>query len=214
MSNLIKDSGYRITTLSTYGQRRFRTYLQSVEVKRIIPQRGSRAGVALVAVLCIGIAAACGGSDLIRSFRVALAASGPLINSLVASGAIQQSDATLITRDFADGVTCADTLHRAFKAIAKDDPNAKSLKLNASVNGFRCFRVVIQRRNFEKHPKVKNAVDIADGLLASLVAFYSEPGEVIASARSARRTVSASDEKELERKLKQQVKELEEALKP
>lgn len=203
--------GYRITTLSTYGQRRFRAYLQSLEIKKAMTFRPA---VVAPLVLLIVFAAACGGTDLIRSFRVALAASGPLINSLVGSGVIKQSDATLITKDFSDGVTCADTLHVAFKAIAKDDPNAKSKKLNASVSGFRCFRLIVQRRNFEKHPKVKNAADIAEGILASLVVFYSEPGQIVASAESSTRVVSASDEKDLEAKLKRQIDELKAALEP
>jgi hypothetical protein len=164
-------------------------------------------------LLVFGIAA-CGGSDLIRTFRVALAASGPLITSLVNAGVIKETDASLITQDFSDGVACADTLHLAFKAIPKDAPDAKSRKLSASVGGFRCFRAIVQRRNFEKHPKIKNAADIAEGILASLVVFYSEPGEIVASADRSPKRVTAADEKELEKKIKQQVKELEEALKP
>ena len=201
--------GYRITTLSTYGQRRFRAYLQSLEIKKV----GLRPGAAAALGVVIVLAASCGGTDLIRTFRVALAASGPLIQSLVGSGVIKQSDATLITQDFSDGVTCADTLHVAFKSIPKDDPNAKSKKLNASVNGLRCFRVIVQRRNFEKHPKVKNAADIAEGILSSLVVFYSEPGEMVARSRSTR-TVTAVDEKDLEKKLKQQIDELKASLEP
>lgn len=169
----------------------------------------------LIPVLVITLVlAACGGSDLIRTFRVALAASGPLVNSLVASGAIQQSDASAIIGDFGDGAACADTLHTAFNAIPKDAPNAKSQKLNASVNGLRCFRQILQRRNFDKHARVKQSADIAEGILASLVVFYSEPGQIVARDRGATRAITAKDEKELEKKLKRQIEELKATLEP
>lgn len=167
----------------------------------------------LIAVLTLAvILAGCGASDLIRSFRVALAASPALVASLVESGAIKQADATAITADFTDAVQCADTLQLDFKAIAKDDPNAKPKKLSASVKGLRCFRVITQRRNFEKNPKVKNAADLAEGILATLVVFYSEPGVMINSTTV--RAVKAADEKELNKTLKDQIDELEKALKP
>jgi len=170
-----------------------------------------RRGTRLLPIVLIAMFA-CGGSNLFRTFRVALAASGPLINSLVASGALKPTDATLITQDFSDGVTCADDLQRGFAAIPKDDPNAKSAKLKVSVAGLRCFRAIAARHNFEKNPRVKNVADIADGILASLVVFYSEPGEMVLSTRS--RGPAPVDEKALEAKLKAQVKELEQSLKP
>lgn len=155
------------------------------------------------------LVASCGG-DVIRSFRAALAASGPLVESLVAAGAINQESAGAIRKDFDDGALCADTLQIAFKAVPANDPNAKSKKLSASVAGLKCFRVIIQRRNFEKDPRVKRAADIAEGILASLVVFYSEPGDRRADSRGA---ATAVDEADLKKKLEVQLEELKRAMK-
>ena len=171
-----------------------------------------KSAIALLLALSL-LTAAC-GSNIIRSFRVALAASAPLVNSLVASGAISDTQATKVIADFGDGAVCADVLQSAFAVIPKDDPDAKTKKLAASVNGLRCFRVIIDRQNFAVNPRIQNAANIAEGILASLVVFYSEPGPMRASAQTARRAVTDSDEKELERKLKLQVEELKAAMKP
>jgi len=175
-------------------------------------QQLRRPAIALLIALSL-FAASC-SSNVIRSFRVALVASGPLVNSLVASGAITGTQATKIIADFSDGAACADVLQSAFAAIPKDDPDAKAKKLTASVNGLRCFRVIIDRQNFATNPRIQNAANIAEGILASLVVFYSEPGAMRASAEATRRAVTANDEKELERKLKLQVDELKAALRP
>ena len=171
-----------------------------------------RSATALVVALSL-FAQAC-GSNVIRSFRVALVASAPLVNSLVSSGTITQTQATKIIADFGDGAACADTLESAFAAIPKDDPDVKAKKLTASVNGLRCFRVIISRQNFAANSRIQNVANIAEGILASLVVFYSEPGPMRASAEATRRAVTANDEKELERKLKLQVDELKAAMKP
>lgn len=155
----------------------------------------------------------CGGS-LLQSFRIALASSEPLVNSLVAAGAIPQSKASAIIADFDAGAQCGVTLQSDFAAIPKDlsEREKKSRKLTASVNALRCFRAIISRQNFASHPKVQNAANIAEGILASLVVFYSEPGQMVASAEP--RAVTATDEKDLERRLKQQVEDLRQAMKP
>jgi hypothetical protein len=156
---------------------------------------------------------ACGGS-LLTSLRAALTASTPLVNSLVASGAIPQSKATVIVQDFTQGADCAMGIQSEFKLIPSDDPEKRLKKLNASVKGMRCFRVIMDRQNFAAHPKVQTAANIADGIFASLVVFYSEPGEFRADAARGRTTVAADDERQLERKLKAEVERLEDALQP
>lgn len=148
----------------------------------------------------------CGGGDLIRTFRAALTASRPLVTSLVDAGAIGQSDAESIIQDFNDGAGCADTLATAFNSIAKTDPNARAKKFAASSEGLQCFRVIVQRRNFEKNPRVKKIANIADGILASLVGFYTTNTRPTAQA--------ARSEQDLEKDLKAQVEELRQAMKP
>jgi hypothetical protein len=154
-------------------------------------------------------------SSAVKSFRVALASSGPLVNSLVNSGAIPQSKATAIIADFDAGAGCALTLQNEFSAIPSDltDGEKTSRKLNASVNALRCWRLIINRQNFAVHPRIKQAADIAEGILASLVVFYSEPGEIRASARPSA-TVTARDEKQLERQLDDQVAALKKSMQP
>lgn len=168
------------------------------------------ASIALMVML-----AACGGNSLLKSFRVALASSGPLVNSLVASGALPESQATSVIADFNAGAQCGLTLRNDFAAIPKELPDREeaSRKLNASVNGLKCFRAVVQRQNFASHPRIQQAANIAEGILASLVVFYSDSGEIRASAEPTA-SVVARDEKELERELKEQVEALKKALKP
>lgn len=180
-------------------------------MRRLNQTRPRRLALSLALVLAI----ACGGSSLLRSFRVALTASAPLVNSLVNSGAINQTKASAIIADFDAGAVCGLTLQNDFAAIPKDIPEREqtSRKLNASVNGLKCFRAVIQRRNFAAHPRIQQVADIAEGILASLVVFYSEPGEIRASAESTA-TVTTRDEKDLERQLEAQVEALKKAMKP
>src|SRR5688572_30547447 len=166
----------------------------------------------VLAVALTVVLVTCGGSTALKSLRLALASSQPLTNSLVASGAISSSLATQIVTDFSDGTGCALTLESEFKAIPKDDPDNKVKKLNASARAAKCWRAIVDRQNFGKHPKVQNAASLVDGIFASLVVFYSEPGEMRASAEGSER--KAVDEKALETDLKKRVKELEAALKP
>jgi hypothetical protein len=163
----------------------------------------------------LGSGFACGSSSAIKSFRLALISSTPLVNSLVAAGAIPQTRATAIIADFDAGAACALTLQSEFAAIPDDltDREKTAQKLNASVRALRCWRDVINRQNFAAHARVKQVVDIADGILASMVVFYSEPGEMRASTEPAA-SVKARDEKDLERQLKAQVEELKAAMKP
>lgn len=161
--------------------------------------------LALVAVLIIQLA--CGGGDLIRSFRAALGAATPLVDSLVASGALPQSKATEILRDFDDGAVCAGNLQNAFSRIQKGDPDERSRKFEASSQGLQCFRTIIDRHNFAAHPRVQQAVSIAEGILASLTAYYSTSS--IGPTAAAR-----PSEEVMQKRLKAKIDELNEALKP
>lgn len=161
---------------------------------------------------------ACGSSSVIKSFRVALASSGPLVNSLASSGVIPQAKVSVIIADFDAAAQCGLILQEMFSAIPKDLPanEIRSRKLNASVNALRCFRTIVQRQNFGSNPRLQQVADIADGILASLVVFYSEPGEMRASAieNSPNAASVARNEKDLEAQLKVRVEALERAMKP
>lgn len=170
----------------------------------------------ITAITYTGYGFACGSSSAIRSFRAALAASGPLVNSLAASGAIPQNRATAIISDFDAGAQCALTLQNAFAAIpdGATDREKTTQKLNASIGALRCWRAIIDHQNFAVNARIKQAADIAEGILASMVVFYSEPGEIRASVEREATVTAARDEKELERQLKQQVEALKAAMKP
>jgi len=175
----------------------------------------------LSAIALVIILAACGGSTLLKSFRVALASSRPLVDSLVVSGAISNPQASAIVTDFDDGAKCGLALQNEFSAIPKELPanEQKTRKFQASENALKCFRVVLQRHNFAAHPRVQNAANIAEGILLSLVEFYSDSDTATSDAVGPRRAPTgrrntAKDEKELEKQLNDQVEALKEALKP
>lgn len=174
-------------------------------------RRNLSATLLLVIILEFG----CGAGTALKSFRLALASSGPLVNSLVAAGAIPSARAQAVITDFNDGAGCGLALQTDFAAIPKDatEQEKTSLKLNASVKALKCFRLIVDRQNFAVNPKVQSVANIAEGILASLVVFYSEPGEIRASAES-RATVTVRNEAELEAALKAQVETLRKAMKP
>lgn len=157
--------------------------------------------------LTLILLSSCGGNSLLKSFRVALASSGPLVNSLVAAGAIPQSKATAIIADFDAGAACGLALQNDFAAA-----QSRADKLAASQRALTCFRTIINRQNFASHPKVQNAANIAEGILNSLVIFYSDSGSTADGPRRA--SVKRESEKAFEDRMEAQVEALKAALKP
>lgn len=157
-------------------------------------------------LITIVLESGCGGSTLLKSFRVALAASSPLVNSLVSAGVIPQAKATAIITDFNDGAGCGLALQQSFEA-AKGLPvsQQKQAKFQASSTALSCFRVIINRQNFAASKRVQDVANIAEGILASLVIFYQP---------SSTESASALSEKEFERQMEAKVKELERLMKP
>lgn len=145
----------------------------------------------------------CGGSTLLKSFRVALASSAPLVNSLVAAGAIPQSKATAIIADFDAGAQCGLTLQNEFSAAT-----TRAEKFQASSRALTCFRAIINRQNFAAHPRLQQAANIAEGILNSLVIFYSDSSDTTDGPRRA-----PVSEKVFEERMKQQVEELKRVMK-
>ena len=168
----------------------------------------------LLVILVLLTLASCGGGTILQPFRVALASSGPMVTALADSGAFPSAKASAIIADFNDGAQCGLAVESAFNSITDDLPEQDKtrLKLNASVTGLRCFKAVVDRQNFAAHPRVRQVAAIAEGVLASLVVFYSEPGEMRASTVPG--TNAPRSEKELEAQLKKQVDDLKRAVKP
>lgn len=161
--------------------------------------------------LAVIFLAAC-GDTVVQVLRATIAASAPLRETLVAEGAITQELSDKLKTDFDDGADCADVLNQDFKAIPEADPEAQRKKLSAGVKAGRCWKTVVLRQNFAKHPKLARAANIIDGAFSAVIVFYSEPGEMRASAEGTRAT--SRDEKELERDLKKRIEELKQAMKP
>lgn len=172
--------------------------------------------LALALIITLGYGFACGSSNVIRSFRLALAASGPLVNALAASGAIPESRVTPIIADFDAGAQCGLTLQDEFAVIPKEASDARARKFAASQKAFTCFRVVINRQNFAAHPRLQQVANIADGVLASLVVFYSSGGAMDGTGSQAAiaATISAQTERDLERQMEAQMKALERLMQP
>lgn len=157
-----------------------------------------------IASLLLILVLNCGGGTLLKSFRVALASSAPLVNSLVAAGAVPQGKATAIIADFDAGAQCGLTLQNEFSAA-----QSRADKFVASNRALTCFRAIINRQNFAAHPKIQTAANIAEGILNSLVIFYSDPPSADAGPRRA-----PISEKAFEERMKAQVEALKESLKP
>lgn len=168
----------------------------------------------LTAVLLLS----CGGQALLVSFQTYLSASGPLVDSLVASNLIPQSKAAVLIADFSDGAQCGINLQTDFDAIPKDLTPAeiKRQKFLASSKALQCFRVIVARQNFALHPRVQQAAAIAEGVLASLVLFYSGGSQrsIGIGPALAPHVVEATDEKDLERQLERKLKDLKKAMAP
>lgn len=179
-------------------------------------RRSKLAAIALM-IICTGYGPCSTGNTLLKSFRIALASSNPLINSLADSGVIPRTKATEIIRDFDAGAGCGLALQDSFNAIPSELPanEQRSRKFAAASTALSCFRTIINRQNFAAHPRVQQAASIAEGILASLVIFYSDSGadRAAAPAGTASHIVIATSEKDLEEGLKRKVKELEAALK-
>lgn len=163
-----------------------------------------RRRIALSLLLTIVIEAGCGGSTLLKSFRIALASSAPLVNSLVAAGAIPQGKATAIIADFDAGAQCGLALQNEFSTAT-----TRAEKFAASSRALTCFRIIINRQNFAAHPRIQQAANIAEGILKSLVIFYSDSSDTTTGPRRA-----PVSEKVFEERMKQQVELLKATLNP
>jgi len=159
--------------------------------------------------LVLALSISCGGGTLLRSFRIALASSGPLVTSLAASGAIPQGKMSALITDFDTGSQCGLTLQNQFKAIPSTlaVSDQRSRKLQASQAALQCFQAVVSHQNFALHPRTQKVASVAEGILASLVAFYSESSGDPTSA------VAGLSEDEFEKRLSKRVDELKAAMK-
>lgn len=168
-----------------------------------------------LSAVCLSILlAACVGGFL-DTFRLGIASSRPLAESLAAAGLIPKEKIDVIVADFDAGAQCGQTIRDDFRAIPKDlsKPEIKKLKFEASNKGLQCFEEIEVRHNFAIHPRIQKAANIAHGILASLVLFYGN-GVSTRSAPTSPDVVYANSEGELQRKLKTKMGELEEAMKP
>lgn len=143
----------------------------------------------------------CGGA-LLTTFRLALASSGPLVNSLVTAGVLKQSQAGPIIADFTDGANVGLTLETDFKACT-----VKACKLSAAQKAEKGFREIVNRHHFAQNQRIQEVADVADGILSSLVIFYG-------GGTSKRAGEPALTDAQIEQKLKPDVERLKQLMKP
>ena len=155
-------------------------------------------------VLALAITTAGCGTGLLTSFRIALASSGPLVDSLVAAGVIRQDQAAPIISDFSDAAQAAIVLQSDLKAAGTD----KALKAAAVVKFAKAWREIYARGHFGVNPKIQRAADIAESIVESLELYYG------ARIQPAVHTTAPRTDAQLEAQLKLQVKELQAAMKP
>lgn len=145
---------------------------------------------------------ACGGGALV-AFRLTLASSGPLINSLVASGALPPSLANDVHKDFTDGVQVAVDLQAEFKAAGVD----RGKRLTAAQKAERAWKAIVDRHHFAANARLQQVAAIADGVLSSLVLYYSSESQGVIAG-------PALSDKQIERQLKPKVEALKQAMQP
>lgn len=154
----------------------------------------------IAAALLALVLMAC-GSNLLSSFRVALLASKPFVNNLVAQGILTQSQANGVIQDFQDGAQIAIDLKYTIDVIPKDDPNRKQKIAAEARLAAAGWRAILNRGHFNLHPRIRDAADLASAIMESIEIFYGG-----AAGRAGRASVGS--EGELEEDIKAKIKEL------
>lgn len=163
----------------------------------------------LGALVSFSLAAKCDqATNLIRSLRAALAASKPLVDSLVAAGVIAQSIATAVIADFGSGADAVGRFSTALAGISSNDPDKLGKQLAAAQQLERDWRAIVLHGNFASHPRIQSAANIADGIFSALVIYFG------GTPLGAQRGAQAMSHKQVEKHLDQQVHALKLALQP
>jgi len=175
--------------------------------------RLKREGLTCALLVLLLFVTACDG--VIAGFKSGLAASKPFVQSLVDTGEITQKQADTAVGDISDGVN---TFARADKCLDQAKPLAKGEKRVAKA---KCYfaasedlRGILARRNFEVSQKLTRYSTIVAGAIEALEAYYKPVLSDGITVQSSAASVSVEDaDKELERKLKERMKEMDALIK-
>lgn len=162
-------------------------------------------------ILSLVLMAACFGASQLAVLKTTLRSSPPLVNSLVASGAIKQSDADTTIKDFTDGAGEAIQLGECMKAVSKDAPDRKQQQYRCAHAAFTGWRAIANRGHFKIHPKIETAFTIADGIFEFIDAFYADRAGVVSHSDVGADGLSDED---FQQALDQRIKELKAAMQP
>lgn len=153
---------------------------------------------ALITVLVFQIA--CGG--FAAELRLALAASGPLLDSLVSSGAINANMRAGLITDFSDLAQGAATLKSDLDACA----GVKPCKLTAVEKFETLFEQIEARGHFGVHARIRQVEIILRGIISAARIYYG--GTPLAMGGPAMSRSEAGEQ------LKAKIKELKAAMRP
>lgn len=158
---------------------------------------------------CVLFLTAC-GETVFQALRATTASAPGFLDVLVSENVINQPEADLIQTDLNETDGCVTTLESDLRPLEKTD---RTGKLNAWVKASRCWKGIAVRNHFETHDRVRKIAGLIDSAFAIGVVFYSERGEMRASAEAADSKPVPLSEDKLKADLKAKVKELREAMK-
>jgi hypothetical protein len=161
---------------------------------------------------CVLFLTAC-GETVFQTLRATTALAPATLDILVNENVINQPEADLIQTDLTETDGCVAVLETDLNGISKESPTLKTDKLNAWVKATRCWKGIAARNHFAGHQRVQRIANLIDGAFAVGVVFYSERGDMRASAEASDAKPVKLDESKLKDDLKAKVKELREAMK-
>lgn len=130
----------------------------------------------VLAVSLVFQAGLCSGGSFATSLRLTLAASGPLLDSLVASGAISANIRAGLITDFSDLANGAATLKEDLDQCA----DSKPCKLDAVEKFHNLFTAISARGRFGAHARIQQISIIVRGIISAARIYYGGsplPGE-------------------------------------
>lgn len=188
---------------------------------KLYPRIYSRKLMNVCLILALsGILIAC--DSLVSGFKAGLAASKPFVQSLVDSGSISSGEASNVTQDLTDGVSSLDRADLCLNQIKNLSGGAKrTAKAKCYFTAAQDLRGILARRNFDVHEQLTRYSTIVSGAIEAFESYYaSVTTGVEVTGPDGGITHTGADgisgenaDKELERSLKEQKKELDALIK-
>ena len=122
-------------------------------------------------ILCAILVSGC-GSNLITTFRVAVASSRPFINSLVNSGVITQEKANSVLADINAGIDVASRGETCVKGITGSGNDSKVAKAKCYFALAQDLRGILARHNIGGNAKLDQIASIVEGAIAAFEEYF------------------------------------------